>query len=157
MEICMFLDSCCANFANISTVHICIPLLSIWMLYVLLIGTILELFWSLKRSVLWFTLLAKYLSFSHSHILHTEYQHLAFHSSILVSIPRRSVRDRYCLPYLPHTSLPLWSKASTEQPLQSWSDNLINKQKIKSRLHLLLNPSVWLVRHVRCGHCPQLS
>lgn len=103
MEICMCLDSCCANFANISTVHICIPLLSIWMLYILLIGTILELFQSLKRSVLWFTLLAKHLFFHHLHMVYTEYQHFAFRSIILVSIPRRSVRDRYCLPYLPHT------------------------------------------------------
>lgn len=144
----MCLDSCCANFA-ISTVHICIPLLSVWMLCILLIDTILELFWLFKRTFLWFTLLAKYLLFQHSHMFYTEYQHFAFHISILVRIPRKSVRDRYCLPYLPLTSSPLWSKAFREQPRQSWTDNLTNKQQIKSRLHLLLNPFMWLITHIR--------
>lgn len=143
----MCLDSCCANFA-VTTVHICIPLLSLWVLCFLLTDTILELFWAFKRTFLWFTLLAKSLLFQHSHMLYTEYQHFAFHISILVRIPRRSETDIVCHIFLSHLH-PFGVRLLESNPLKSWSDNLTNKQQIKSRLCLLVNPLVWLVTHIR--------
>lgn len=43
------------------------------------------------------------------------------------------------------------------QPLPSWSAILAKKQQVKSGLHLMLTPFMWLVTFARRSHWPQLS